>query len=112
MCRTLIVMASLAGLLVPATAVAAEADCAWPSDYVSPAASRPISPGELRALKRNATTGEILRRFGPARRDVGSGVFVLEWALTDGGVFVVSAVNACARPLSRNVLPAKGAKPR
>ena len=38
-----------------------------------------------------------LAKLGPAARDVGSGLYVLEWDVTDGRVFSVSAAS-CGKP--------------
>jgi len=33
---------------------------------------------------------EIIGKLGPAARDIGSGLYVLQWDVTDGRVFSVS----------------------
>jgi hypothetical protein len=45
------------------------------------------------------TVREILQRLGPAARDVGSGLHVLEWDVTDGRKFRISTPGACDKPL-------------
>jgi len=49
-------------------------------------------------IKSDMSVGEILKRLGPAAREVGSGLFVLEWDATDGRVFRVSAGSLCDLP--------------
>ncbi len=42
---------------------------------------------------------EIVKRIGPAMRDVGSGLHVLQWDVTDGRTFFVSAPSFCGKPV-------------
>ena len=60
----------------------------------------PVPSTELQGISADLSLSEIIRRLGPAARDVGSGVHVLQWDVTDGGLFQVSAINACDRPLA------------
>jgi len=42
----------------------------------------------------------IIGRLGPAARDIGSGLYVLEWDVTDGRKFFVSTAGLCEKPFA------------
>jgi len=41
---------------------------------------------------------KILKRLGPAAREIGSGLIILQWDVSDGRVFAVSTGDLCAKP--------------
>ncbi len=55
-------------------------------------------------LPTNESIGSLVRRIGPAAREVGSGVYVVEWDMRDGRVFRVSASTLCGKPLAAIVI--------
>jgi hypothetical protein len=61
--------------------------------------SKPLPPSATSGITKDMTVPEILKRLGPAARDVGSGLYVLQWDLTDGRVFFVSTPDACSKPM-------------
>ena len=75
-------------------------DCALePSAVVSPTAQA-LPPGRFIGITPDMSISTLLKRLGPAARDIGSGVYVLEWDVTDGRVFIVSTANLCRGPIS------------
>jgi len=89
------------GLIVTSAAVANK-DCSWSADLVSANAAA-LAPAKAMEVSTSMTTGEIVKRLGPAARDVGAGLYVLEWDLTDGRVFRVSALDVCSQPVAVGV---------
>lgn len=67
-------------------------------DLVNPAGPRRETPALL-AVNASMCTSEIVRQLGPAHRDVGSGIYVLQWDATDGQVLTVGTSNLRARPM-------------
>ena len=67
------------------------------SEFVS-TRSVPLPAARFAGIKSDMSVGEILKRLGPAARDLGSGLFILEWDVTDGRVFRVSASSLCDLP--------------
>ena len=53
--------------------------------------SVPVAREIAESLGYESTLSEVLVALGPARRDVGSGVLVLEWGLIGGGTLQVSS---------------------
>jgi hypothetical protein len=49
----------------------------------------PLPAEKFAAVSEKMTLGEILALLGPARRDIGSGIYILEWESTDGRAFIV-----------------------
>ncbi len=96
---------ALATLLATSSAIASQA-CAWPQPLVSSQA-KAVSLKSIQSLPAQLTGAEIVRRLGPAHRDVGSGVYVLQWEVANGQVFLVSVASACALPLHTGLV-AKG----
>jgi hypothetical protein len=72
--------------------------CPQVEDIIS-SESRPLPPSAANGITKEMTVTEILNRLGPAARDVGSGLHVLQWDLTDGRVFFVSTPDACGKPM-------------
>jgi hypothetical protein len=90
-------MSALAAWLSVALLSTGAAPCPWQSDYVS-ATAKPLPPAEFEDIDRRWSIGEVLLVLGPAVRDVGSGLHVLEWDVDDGRIFRVSAADACGKP--------------
>jgi hypothetical protein len=67
-------------------------------DLVSDAAL-PVSPETIQALRPDMTLGQVIERLGPASRDIGSGLHILEWRVTDGRSYRVSGASLCERPM-------------
>ena len=61
--------------------------------------SAPLSPAAFGAIREDMTMWEIVVLLGPAARDVGSGLTILEWNSTDGRVFRVGGTSLCRVPL-------------
>jgi len=69
------------------------------SSAVSPAA-KALPLERFNGITTDWTTAAIIRQLGPASRDMGSGLYVLEWKMTDGRVFSVSTSSLCVKPFS------------
>jgi len=83
----------------PRKGIGAHASACDPSKFVSSSA-KPLSPNALDGISDLMLVEAILEKLGPAARDVGFGLHVLEWDVTDGRVFRVSASPACGKPYS------------
>ncbi len=77
----------------------ADAGCPWKTEFVSPS-SQPQPPEAFEGVVRAMSMPAIVGKLGPAARDIGSGLHVLEWDVTDGRVFSVSTADACGKPFS------------
>lgn len=82
------------------SAAHAKEGCTWDGPLISEQAL-PVSLEKVNNLQSKLTGNEILEQLGPAARDVGSGLHVLQWDLTNGQVFAVSISDVCALPLHR-----------
>lgn len=76
----------------------ASESCKWQRGHVSSEA-RPLPPAVFDSITAQMNIKEIARRLGPAARDIGSGLYIIEWEVTDGRTFRVSATSACAAPM-------------
>jgi hypothetical protein len=63
------------------------------------AESIPLAPVAFEAIRKNMTMWDIVALLGPAARDVGSGLMILQWNSTDGRVFLVGGTSLCQAPL-------------
>jgi hypothetical protein len=86
----------IALLFQPPAAVAA--GCDWQASFVSPGAAT-LSPALFKSIERSMPLASIVNVLGPATRESGSGLYILEWDVEDGRVFFVSATSACSKPL-------------
>jgi hypothetical protein len=98
----LIILALLLPLVSSCHSIRKE-QCTWKEAPVSSGVAT-IAPLSVDALSSTLTLGEIVDAIGPAERDVGSGVYVLEWPLTNGNVFQASATSPCEVPTARRIL--------
>jgi hypothetical protein len=73
--------------------------CAWDESYIS-ASAKPKAAKSFQAITKNMPLKKIIRKLGPAQRDVGSGLHVLQWEVLDGRVFLVSVASACDKPFA------------
>jgi len=105
-CRTAVVCLALVAAW---PAAFASESCPWSAGYVSGAA-KPVEPPSVRKLPASANIRQIVAQIGPAARDVGFGVYVLEWDMADGQVLSVSAESACSVPLARKIKPRRPAQ--
>ena len=86
-------------LLTCLAATPVVAGCPWKAEFVSPS-SKPQAPEAFKGVSHFMLTPFIVKKLGPAARDVGSGVHVLEWDVTDGRVFFVSTTDSCGKPIN------------
>jgi hypothetical protein len=82
-------------IIMPSPATA----CDWDESYIS-ASMKPKAAKSFESISKHMTLKKIIRKLGPAKRDVGSGLHVLQWEVNDGRVFHVSVADACSKPLS------------
>jgi hypothetical protein len=61
--------------------------------------STALAPVAFEAIRENMTMWEIVVLLGPAARDIGSGLTILEWNSADGRVFRVGGTSLCRAPL-------------
>lgn len=87
--------------VLAASGVCAAPECEVPADIeaVVSRKSTALEPSRFAGISAQLVTAEILRRLGPAARDIGSGLIILQWDVTDGRVFTVSASGLCDKPL-------------
>jgi hypothetical protein len=85
--------------LLFAIAPSASAACAWNESYIS-ADVKPKSAKSFQGITKNMPLTMIIRKLGPAKQDVGSGLHVLQWEVSDGRVFNVSVADACTKPFA------------
>ena len=85
-----------------AQAAAPDASCAWEDSFVS-ASATPLPAHRFRAIDARMTIRAIVAQLGPAARDVGSGLHVLEWDTVDGRRFLVSVTDGCSQPMAMNL---------
>jgi len=86
-------------VILLAHGTSAAAACPWEPSFVS-ASAKPLPPAAFNGVSAEMPVAQIIRRLGPAARDAGSGLHVLEWDVTDGRSFRVSAASACGKPLA------------
>jgi hypothetical protein len=80
-----------------ATASAAnDKGCSWSSVPVSDSPAV-VSVESLESIGDGQTLDELVRLIGPATRDVGSGIYMLEWQLDDGRQLRASARAPCSQ---------------
>jgi hypothetical protein len=91
-------LALLIALLV-GTATTQASECAWDAAFVS-AAAKPLPAARFVGIGRSTPMSSIVKQLGPAARDVGSGLYVLQWDVSDGRTFTASTANACSKPVS------------
>jgi hypothetical protein len=95
--RTFVILLILIAGAVPADAAESCESGKW-GPLVS-SKSIPLAPAIFDEIRGTMTMWEILRLLGPAARDVGSGLTILEWNSTDGRVFRVGGTSLCRVPL-------------
>ena len=94
-------------MTISLTSNATEVDsCPWNPNFVS-RASKLVTPAAIQAIPKSSNVREIISRLGPAARDVGSGVYLLQWDMSDGRIFAITAVSACKVPMASGVTTRK-----
>jgi hypothetical protein len=101
--------------ITPVAGAPTDNQCTWyepmPVEF-TPATSKVLSPKAVESLakqwnsidvatkmaKSEFSLRDLVKRFGPAAHDYGSGVFILEWKMADGRVFRASAGRPCDVP--------------
>ena len=73
------------------------ANCPWSPAFISSSA-KPLAPSHFRGINSGMSIPAIIARLGAAVRDAGSGVYMLQWDVTDGRIFFVSTRSACEKP--------------
>jgi protocatechuate 3,4-dioxygenase beta subunit len=87
------------------TAERVDAACAARVAMLVDPRAEPLAPARFVGIDRRLDTRAIVERLGPAARDVGSGLHVLEWDVSDGRRFLVSTTGACAIPVATGFQP-------
>lgn len=93
-----VLMSAVAALAISLPAFGAES-CIELGKVVS-ASSALLSQRVIDPLPTTESIGALVRRLGPAAREVGAGVYVVEWDMRDGRVFRVSSSTLCGKPLA------------
>ena len=78
-------------LLFVSIATQAQDVCWLNSDNVISTSVQSVDAIKARLLKPQVSVAEAVSVLGRATRDVGSGLYVFQWDLTDGSVFQVSS---------------------
>jgi hypothetical protein len=88
---TLLFALSLAGSAL------ADSACEQPKDVAELISAKavPVAPERFDSIKTEMTMWQIVKHLGPAARDVGSGLYILEWRSTDGRAFRVGGPSLC-----------------
>jgi hypothetical protein len=60
--------------------------------WINPRVS-PLPASAFTGVSTSLSLGEVIARLGPAQSDVGSGVYVLEWPVSDGRMFYISTAH-------------------
>ena len=89
----------LLSTLTLSTSPNANAPCKWVGELVS-SSSNALDASTFTVISSSMSAADVLKRIGPASRELGSGVYILEWDVSDGRVFSLSASSLCAKPLS------------
>jgi hypothetical protein len=77
------------------------------------AKAKPQPASAFKGVDKLMLLPQIVAKIGPAQRDVGSGVHVLQWPVADGRWFSVSVADGCSKPLATGFLrPVKTPRPR
>ena len=92
------ILSMAAFLTAGAVQAQAATDCAVGAVVSSTAQALP--PERFIGITPDMSISTVLKLLGPAARDIGSGVYVLEWDVTDGRVFIVSTASLCRGPIS------------
>ena len=85
------------------------APCRWDMRFVS-ASAKPQPASAFKGVDRQMPIAQIVAKLGPAQRDVGSGLHVLQWPVADGRWFSVSVPDACSAPMAAGFM--RAVKPR
>ncbi len=85
------------------------APCLWDMRLVS-ASATPQPASAFKGVDRQMPIAQIVAKLGPAQRDVGSGLHVLQWPVADGRWFSVSVPDACSAPMAAGFM--RAVKPR
>jgi hypothetical protein len=108
MLRLIVVIA----LIFSATAAgAASKDCTTKMQnyalWVS-AQTKPLPASAFKGINRRWSVERIIKHLGPAARDIGSGLHIFEWDISDGRVFSVSTGALCGKPMKIGYYPVPG----
>ena len=92
-------LAATIAMLIVGVSNAAET-CEMSMSEITSEKSILVTPAQIAGINRQMRVVEILRRLGPAARNVGSGLLVLEWDMTDGRIFRLNTAGPCDAPFS------------
>jgi len=59
-----------------------------------------LVPEAFNEINTSMKAEQIIKILGAPARDVGSGLHILEWDVTDGTVFSITVADMCATPVS------------
>jgi len=96
----------LLALTLSANALGEDCPPAPRHEQITSLNSKPLAPARFEEITRGMTTWEIVQRLGPAVREYGSGLTILEWRSTDGRKFIVGGGSLCAPPIYFHFAPA------
>lgn len=94
-------------LLLPCAVQAG--DCPLDSSIVF-ADAKPLPPERFEGISKKMNFEAIIERLGPPAREVGSGLYVFQWRVTDGRVFFVSIARPCGTPTALGFAPSAKAR--
>lgn len=88
-------------LLLPTALYASTAistECEWKGSFVSPDAVA-LAPEKFDTVTPTTSIEAAVKILGPAVREIGSGMYVLQWDVVDSRVFFISATSPCSKPV-------------
>ena len=66
--------------------------------------SRVISPEEAGGVLVGMKLAEVIRKLGPAKRDIGSSMYIVKWNISDGRTLRVSATLGLCSKIVKTVI--------
>jgi hypothetical protein len=86
--------------LCNAAAQPSSAPTCAPPLVITSSRAKPLEVGVVAKLAADASIADVVKALGPAARDVGSGLHIVEWDLSDGRVLRLSTTGLCAKPMN------------
>ena len=87
-------------LFTPKTLVACPLHADFSAASFTSASAEPKAAKLFSSVNRTMPIQKIIEKLGPAARDIGSGLYVLEWDVIDGRVFRVSVASPTDKPMA------------
>jgi hypothetical protein len=99
-------------LIMPKTLEACPVHADFTAASFTSASAEPKAAKLFQSVNRTMPIQMIIEKLGPAARDVGSGLYVLEWDVIDGRVFRVSVAGPSDKPMAIGFAKKRGSSLR